>query len=128
MPPASRSAAATGSLGSPIVRAKTFVEPPGSAPSAVSVPAMPVATSFTVPSPPKPTTMSTPRRAASWAKRVAWPRRLVSTISTSWSRLSRRWTTTVLRAVTDDANEFTTSTIRKRADGTPEWGNAPGAR
>ena len=31
---------------------------------------------------------------------------------------SRRCTTTVLRAVTDDANEFTTSRIRKRADRT----------
>ena len=83
MPPASSSTAATGSLGSPIVRANTFVEPPGSAPRAVSVPATPVATSLRVPSPPNPTTTSTPRLAASWAKRVAWPRRLVSTSSTS---------------------------------------------
>ena len=36
----------------PSVRANTFVDPPGSTPSAVSVPAMPVATSFSVPSPP----------------------------------------------------------------------------
>jgi hypothetical protein len=28
--------------------------------------------------------------------------------------VSRRWTTTVLRAVTDDANELTISMIRKR--------------
>ena len=41
MPSASSSTAATGSLGSPIVRANTLVEPPGSTPSAVSVPAMP---------------------------------------------------------------------------------------
>ena len=114
MPPASRSTAATGSLGRPIVRANTFVEPPGSTPRAVSVPAMPVATSLSVPSPPKPTTTSTLRRAASEAKRVAWPRRLVSTSSTSWSRARRRCTTTVLRAVTDVANELTMSRMRKR--------------
>ena len=54
MPPASSSTAATGSLGMPIVRANTFVEPPGSTPSAVSVPAIPVATSLSVPSPPNP--------------------------------------------------------------------------
>ena len=40
----------------------------------------PLATSFTVPSPPRAATTSTPRLAASWAKRVAWPRRFVSTI------------------------------------------------
>ncbi len=42
----------TGSFGIPSVRANTLVEPPGSTPSAVSVPAMPVATSLRVPSPP----------------------------------------------------------------------------
>ena len=102
----------------PIVRANTFVEPPGSTPSAVSLPAIPVATSLRVPSPPNPMTTSTPRRAASWAKRVAWPRRFVSTTWTSWFRLRRRWTTTVLRAVTDDANELTTNRTFKESDGT----------
>ena len=97
----------------PRVRANTLVDPPGSTPSAVVVPATPVATSFSVPSPPNPMTTSTPRRAASWANRVAWPRRLVSTISTSWRWLSSRCTTTVLRAVTELANALTTSRIRK---------------
>ena len=83
MPPASSPTAATGSLGSPIVRANTLVDPPGNTPRAVSVPAIPVATSFSVPSPPNPTTTSTLRRAASKAKRVACPRRFVSTSSTS---------------------------------------------
>ena len=41
MPPASSSTAATGSFGMPIVRANTFVEPPGSTPSAVSRPGDP---------------------------------------------------------------------------------------
>ncbi len=83
MPPASNSTASTGSLGMPIVLANTLVEPPGSTPSAVALPAIPVATSLSVPSPPKPMTTSTPRRAASWANRVAWPRRFVSTTWTS---------------------------------------------
>ena len=87
MPPASSSTASTGSFGMPIVRANTFVDPPGSTPSAVPLPAMPVATSFSVPSPPNPMTTSRPRRAASCAKRVAWPRRFVSTSSTSCPRL-----------------------------------------
>ena len=39
-------------VGQPDVRANTFVEPPGRTPSAVSVPASPLATSFSVPSPP----------------------------------------------------------------------------
>ena len=64
-------AAATGSFGRPMLRANTFVEPPGRTASAVWLPATPVATSFTVPSPPNATTTSTPRLAASWAKRVA---------------------------------------------------------
>ena len=46
MPFARCSTAATGSLGMPSVRANTLVDPPGSTPSAVSVPAIPVATSF----------------------------------------------------------------------------------
>ena len=71
IPAASRSTAATGSLGSPIVRANTFVEPPGSTPSAVSVPAMPVATSFSVPSPPKPTTTSS-AAAGGVVRRTGW--------------------------------------------------------
>src|SRR3954451_5589248 len=107
--------AATGSLGIPSVRAKTLVLPPGRMASAVCVPATPVATSFSVPSPPKPTTTSSPRRAASWAKRIAWPRRLVSTISTSLSAVNALWMTTVLRAVTDEANALTTIRMRKTA-------------
>ena len=109
--------AATGSLGIRACGRTRWSMPPGSTPSAVSVPAMPVATSFSVPSPPKPTTTSTPRRAASWAKRVAWPRRLVSTSLDVVPRRQRRCTTTVLRAVTDEANELTTSRMRKARDG-----------
>ena len=52
------SVASTTSLGMPSVRAQTLVEPPGSAVSGVSVPARPLAASFTVPSPPKATTTS----------------------------------------------------------------------
>src|SRR3954454_16266800 len=113
IPFANNCTAATGSLGMPNVRAKTFVLPPGRMANAVRVPATPVATSLSVPSPPKPMTKATPRRAASWAKRIACPRRLVSTISTSLWAVSARWMTTVLRAVTDDANALTTITMRK---------------
>jgi hypothetical protein len=42
---------------------------------------------------------------------------LVSTTSTSWSCASRRCTITVLRAVTDEANELTTSKMRKAREG-----------
>jgi hypothetical protein len=44
---------------------------------------------------------------APWARRVAWPRRLVSARSTSWSADSAFWITTRLRAVTDEAEELT---------------------
>ena len=54
-----------------MLRAKTLVEPPGRTASAVCVSAMPAATSLTVPSPPNAATTSTPRLAASCAKRVA---------------------------------------------------------
>ena len=80
--------ASTGSLVMPMVRAKTLVEPPGSTPSAVRVPASPLAASLSVPSPPSTTTASTPSAAAPWARREAWPRRLVSATVTSWSAAS----------------------------------------
>ena len=97
-----------------MLRANTLVDPPGSTASAVRLSAMPAAISFSVPSPPKATTTSTPRLAASWAKRVAWPRLLVSTICTSWPCDRTWWTTTVLRAVTEDAKELTTRSSRTR--------------
>ena len=50
-----------------------------------------------------------PLLAAPWASRVAWPRRLVSARVTSWSADSAFWITTRPRAVTDDADELTSS-------------------
>src|SRR3954452_7421040 len=111
-------AAGTGSFGMPMIRPKTFVEPPGSTARAVLLPAIPLAASFSVPSPPNTATTSTPRDAASCAKRVAWPRRLVSTVATSATAPSACCNRTVLRAVTDDANEFTINSSRKAFDGT----------
>ena len=55
------------------------------------------------------TTTSTPSLAAPWASRVAWPRRFVSAMVTSWSADSAFWITTRPRAVTDEADELTTS-------------------
>ena len=104
--------AATGSLGRPIVRAKTLVDPPGSTARAVSLPARPLTASLRVPSPPRATTTSTPLAAASWAKRVAWPRRLVSTVVTSWSAPRACWIMTVDRALTEDAKELTINNRR----------------
>src|SRR5438309_300678 len=68
--------ASTGSWATPSVRAKTLVDPPGRVASAVSLPARPLAASLRVPSPPRTTTTSTPTAAASWARRVAFPRRV----------------------------------------------------
>ena len=48
-----------------------------------------------------------PSTAAPWARRVAWPRRLVSARVTSWSAESAFWMTTRPRAVTDEADELT---------------------
>src|SRR5688500_4612212 len=98
-----------GSLGSPRVRANTLVDPPGRAASAHRVRARPLAASLSVPSPPRTTTTSVPLPAACCARRVACPRRLVSAKVTSWSADSAFWITTRLRAVTDDADEFTSS-------------------
>ena len=92
------------------MRANTLVEPPGQRrPARTSVRASPLAASLRVPSPPSTTTTSVPLLAALWARRVAWPRRLVSASVTSWSADSAFWITTRLRAVTDDADEFTSS-------------------
>ena len=101
--------ASIGSLGRPMLRANTLVDPPGSTPSAVAVPARPLAASLTVPSPPSTTTTSTPSAAAPWARRVAWLRRAVSTSSTSWSPASALRMMTRVRAVTDDENGLTSS-------------------
>src|SRR4051794_12169340 len=109
--------ASIGSFGNPIVRANTFVDPPGSGARAVSLPASPLATSFKVPSPPRQTTTSTPSLAAPCASRVAWPRRFVSARVTVWSADSAFWITTRPRAVTDEADAFTTSSSRT-------WGEA----
>ncbi len=89
------------------MRANTLVDPPGSGASAHVERANPLAASFNVPSPPRTTTTSVPAAAAPWANRVACPRRLVSASVTSWSAESAFWITTRLRAVTDDAEEFT---------------------
>ena len=91
------------------MRANTLVDPPGSAARAVPVPARPLAASFMVPSPPSTTTTSVPSVAAAWASRMAWPRRLVSARVTSWSADRALWITTRPRAVTDEAEEFTSS-------------------
>jgi hypothetical protein len=64
---------------------------------------------LSVPSPPSTTTTSTPDAAAPWARRVAWPRRLVSATVTSWSAESALPMTTRLRGVTDAALELTSS-------------------
>src|SRR5256885_8399513 len=93
-----------------MVRAKTLVDPPGRGARAVSVPARPLAASLSVPSPPMATTTSTPSLAAPWARRVAWPRRLVSETVRSWSAARALAMTTRARAVTDDAEAFTTRT------------------
>ena len=73
--------------------------------------------SFTPPAFPRPpgftwalaTTTSVPAAAAPMASRVAWPRRVVSASVTSWSALSALRITTRARAVTDDADELTSS-------------------
>jgi hypothetical protein len=75
--------ASMGSLGMPMVRANTLVDPPGRTARAQSVPASPLAASFRVPSPPSTTTASVPVAAAPRARREAWPRRLVSAVVTS---------------------------------------------
>ena len=106
-----------GSLGSPMVRANTLVEPPGGRPARCrSRPGR---------WPPRSgcrRRRARPRRrrrraAAPWARRVAWPRRLVSATVTSWSADSAFRITTRLRAVTDDAEELTSSSTFRRPDG-----------
>ena len=67
----------------PTTFAKTFVAPPGSASSATSEPMRPLATSLTVPSPPRATTASKPSGAAARASSIAWPWRCVSTAAIS---------------------------------------------
>src|SRR3954447_9894242 len=113
-PSSSTPVASIGSFGSPMVRANTLVDPPGRGASAVFVPARPLATSLSVPSPPRHTTTSTPSFAAPCARRRAWPRRFVSATVTSWSADSAFWITTRPRAVTDDAVVFTISSRRMR--------------
>ena len=58
----------------------------------------------------------------------AWPRRLVSATVTSWSADSAFWITTRLRAVTDDADELTSSSTFMAAPNLPAAGlaDAPG--
>src|SRR4029077_20757180 len=117
--------ASMGSFGRPIVRAKTFVDPPGRLASAVCVPASPLATSFCVPSPPSTATTSTPSAAAPCASRVACPLRFVSARVTSWSAESAFWMTTRLRAVTDEAAELTIRSKRRTAPGVSHVPTAP---
>ena len=70
--------ASTGSSGSPSARTRMFVAPPGSTPSAVSVPASALTASLIVPSPEKTTTRSTPSSTACAASsrhvRAPWSR------------------------------------------------------
>ena len=79
--PISTPVASTGSVGSPSARTRMFVAPPGSTPSAVSVPASEFTTSLIVPSPEKTTTRSTPSSTAWVAISLAWPRSFVSVTS-----------------------------------------------
>ena len=113
MPLANRSTAAIGSFGRPSVRANTFVDPPGSTPSAASVPAIAgrhlveravaaVADDDVEPA---------PCGVGRVPRGVAAPVGLDDLDVVARVRAGR-WTTTVLRAVTDDANELTTSRIR----------------
>ena len=90
-----------------MVRANTLVDPPGSGASATSEPASPLMASLRVPSPPSTATTSQPSPTAPWARREAWPRRLVAARVTSWSAASAFWITTWVRAVTDEAWGFT---------------------
>src|SRR3954447_535427 len=121
-PSSSTPVASIGSFGSPMVRANTLVDPPGRGASAVFVPARPLATSLSVPSPPRHTTTSTPSFAAPCARRRAWPRRFVSATVTSWSADSAFWMTTCPRAVTDDAVVFTISSRRTHASWSRPYG------
>ena len=77
------SVASTTSLGIPSVRQTTLVDPPGSTEPGTSVPARPLATSFSVPSPPKATTMSYSPLRASRPISIACSEASVSTASTS---------------------------------------------
>ena len=63
----------TGSVGRPSARTSTFVAPPGSTPSATSVPASAFTTSLIVPSPLNTTTRSIPSATAWAASSFAWP-------------------------------------------------------
>ena len=71
----------SGSAGMPISIASRLATPMGSTPSAARLPASPLATSLTVPSPPAATTMSHPRSASSAAQCSASPRLHVVRIS-----------------------------------------------
>ena len=62
-------------------RANPFPEPRGMMPSALLLCTSERATSFTVPSPPTATTISTPSSAAFFANSAAWPAYSVRTIS-----------------------------------------------
>ena len=105
--PRSASAASIGSSGSPSVRAKTLVEPPGSTPSAASEPTRPLAASFRVPSPPSTTTASAPRSTPRRARAVAWWRLVVIATDTSWCVERILFTTTRVRGDTEDAEGLT---------------------
>src|SRR5438270_285832 len=122
--------ASTGSWATPMVRANTLVDPPGSTARPVSLPASPLAASLRVPSPPSTTTASAPALAASWARRAALPRRVVSATLTSWSAERALRITTRARAVTADADVLTIRSRRKGLPllfcGPPELGQAAG--
>ena len=124
--------ASIGSLGRPIVRANTLVDPPGSAASAqcrcrpARWPPRSACRRRRARRPPR-----CPSAAAPWARRVAWPRRLVSARVTSWSADSAFWITTRPRAVTDDADELTSSSTFTAAVNLrrgPVWPRRPGRR
>ena len=90
----------------PMARANTFVDPPGSGASAVSVPDEPVGGLVERAVAGEHGDDLDARRAAPRASRAAWPRRESPTTSRSWSAPSAFWITTRRRSVTDDAVAF----------------------
>ena len=94
-----------------------FVAPPGSTPSAVSVPASALTASLIVPSPEKTTTRSIPSSTACAASSEAWPRSLVSATSSRKSAESAFSITANTGLDIVRATGFTTSRSRwKRID------------
>ena len=112
----SRSAAAGGSVGIPMERAKTSAPPPGRMPSGTLVPARAFTASLIVPSPPSTATTSASPYAALCASSVAWPGPCVNA-RVSWKAELRIAATARVRSgVTDWARGLTMRSSR--------WGSA----